>query len=239
MSKVIFTLLLSLLFCASLYAQPATATPQPAASPAASEAKPKKRIFRANKDQIMRAQTLLKTQNLYTGEPIGKLDDATRASLKGYQRNNGLRATGTLNRATLEKMGIELTDAQKAIPAPPNSYAADPGPTSTKASLVGNTSPKPRRSIFRATKDQIKDAQKLLAEKGHYSGEQTGKLDDDTRAGLKKFQTANGLKSTGTLNRVTLEKMNIELTDAQKAAAEKPTVAAPAPRGDAPARPDN
>ena len=44
----------------------------------------------------------------------------------------------------------------------------------------------------------------------------TGKLDDDTRAS-QEFQEAEGLKGTGTLNRVTLEKMSIELTAKQKA----------------------
>ena len=37
--------------------------------------------------------------------------------------------------------------------------------------------------------------------------------------GLKKYQDANGLKVTGTLNQATLEKMGIALTDKQKAAA--------------------
>ena len=46
--------------------------------------------------------------------------------------------------------------------------------------------------------------------------EETGKLDDATREGLKKFQSANGVKATGTLNRETLEKMGIALTDKQK-----------------------
>jgi membrane-bound lytic murein transglycosylase B len=74
-----------------------------------------------------------------------------------------------------------------------------------------------RGPIFRANKDQIKEAQKILKDRGFYSGEQTGKLDTDTRAGLKKYQGAEGLKVTGTLNRVTLEKMGIALTDKQKA----------------------
>jgi peptidoglycan hydrolase-like protein with peptidoglycan-binding domain len=49
-----------------------------------------------------------------------------------------------------------------------------------------------------------------------YAGEATGKLDDATREGIRKFQTANGVKMTGTLNKETLEKMNITLTDRQK-----------------------
>ncbi len=76
---------------------------------------------------------------------------------------------------------------------------------------------KPRKPIFRASKDQIQQAQKILKDRGFYAGEQTGKLDDDTRAGLKKYQAAETLKVTGTLNKVTLEKMGVTLTDKQKA----------------------
>ena len=74
-----------------------------------------------------------------------------------------------------------------------------------------------RGPIFRATKDQINQAQAILKERGFYAGEQLGKLDDATRDGLRKYQQAEGLKVTGTLNKVTLEKMNITLTEKQKA----------------------
>jgi peptidoglycan hydrolase-like protein with peptidoglycan-binding domain len=85
--------------------------------------------------------------------------------------------------------------------------------TSTKNT---NASKKKRGPVFRATKDQIMQAQAILKERGLYMGEQTGKLDDPTRAALKEYQKAEGLKATGTLNKVTLEKMNIALTDKQK-----------------------
>ena len=73
-----------------------------------------------------------------------------------------------------------------------------------------------RGPIFRATKEQINQAQAILKERGFYSGEQLGKLDDATRDGLRKYQQAEGLKVTGTLNKITLEKMNITLTEKQK-----------------------
>ena len=75
---------------------------------------------------------------------------------------------------------------------------------------------KKRGPVFRATKDQINQAQALLKSRGFYNGEQLGKLDDATREGLRKYQTAEGLKVTGTLNKLTLEKMNIPLTEKQK-----------------------
>ena len=73
-----------------------------------------------------------------------------------------------------------------------------------------------RGPIFRANKEQINQAQALLKERGFYGGEQLGKLDEATRDGLRKYQQAEGLKVTGTLNKITLEKMNITLTEKQK-----------------------
>ncbi len=86
----------------------------------------------------------------------------------------------------------------------------------TNTSTANANSTKKRGPVFRATKEQIKQAQALLKRRGHYAGDETGKLDDATRAGLRKFQGAEGIKVTGTLNAVTLEKMIIALTDRQK-----------------------
>ena len=85
--------------------------------------------------------------------------------------------------------------------------------TSTKAGTKQGTK---RGPVFRATKEQINQAQAILKERGFYAGEQLGKLDDATRDGLRKYQQAEGLKVTGTLNKITLEKMNIQLTEKQK-----------------------
>ena len=200
MKKFIFILLVSLFAGASINAQ---TTPTPVPANTTTETKPKRQIFRANKTQIMQVQKMLKI------EETGKMDDATRAAIRNYQPENGLKATGTLNRATLEKMGIELTDKQKEIPVSPNSYA-NGGTSKTTDST------KPKRVIFRANKEQVMEAQKRLKTNNFYTGEATGKLDDETRDGLKKYQAANGIKVTGTLNQATLEKMGIALTDKQK-----------------------
>ena len=85
--------------------------------------------------------------------------------------------------------------------------------TSNKTNAKQNVK---RGPVFRATKDQINQAQSVLKTRGFYAGEQLGKLDDATREGLRKYQQAEGLKVTGTLNKITLEKMNIALTEKQK-----------------------
>ena len=86
----------------------------------------------------------------------------------------------------------------------------------TTAGGDAGTAAKKRGPVFRATKEQIRQAQELLRQRSFYAGEATGKLDDATRAGLKKYQEAEGLKVTGTLNAATLQKMNVALTDRQK-----------------------
>ena len=197
-------------FSITLFAVAAFA--QQSSGPSA-ETKSTRKVFRATKDQIKEVQTKLAAAKLYAGEATGKLDDESRKAIKQWQGDNGLKKTGTLNRATLEKMGIELTENQKSIPVSESSIASE----------KKDSAEKPKRTIFRATKVQITEAQKKLKAGNLYGGEETGKLDDATRDGLKKYQEANGLKVTGTLNQVTLEKMGIQLTDKQKAA----TAAAP------------
>lgn len=87
---------------------------------------------------------------------------------------------------------------------------------STTTSTQTGTKQTKRGPVFRATKEQINQAQAILKSRGFYSGEQIGKLDEATREGLRRYQQAEGLKVTGTLNKLTLEKMNIALTEKQK-----------------------
>ena len=87
--------------------------------------------------------------------------------------------------------------------------------TSTSSTSTATKQTK-RGPVFRATKDQINQAQAILKSRGFYGGDQIGKLDEATREGLRKYQQAEGLKVTGTLNKITLQKMDIALTERQK-----------------------
>jgi peptidoglycan hydrolase-like protein with peptidoglycan-binding domain len=169
----------------------------------AKTAKKRGPVFRATQAQVKQAQAILKERTLYSGEQTGKLDGATRLSLQKYQLAEKLKITGTLNKETLEKMGVPLTDSQNGVPKPPKPESA--------------AGAKKKPPIFRATKDQVQLAQALLKEKGFYSGEANGELSEATREGLRKYQATNEVKVTGTLNRETLEKMSIQLTEKQKA----------------------
>jgi len=212
MKKILFILIAAFLFGVPINAQTETTTGAKASdTQTKSPEKSKKQTFRSTKEQVMQAQKMLKVTE------SGKMDKDTKTAVKTFQGENGLRKSGSLNRATLEKMNIALTDRQKEIPVSPTSFSAAPTAEADKPS-----GEKKRGPVFRATKEQIMTAQKMMKEKTMYSGEENGKLDDVTREGLKKYQEANGLKVTGTLNQMTLEKMGIELTDKQKENVVKP-----------------
>jgi peptidoglycan hydrolase-like protein with peptidoglycan-binding domain len=115
--KKTLTLTLSLLFLFSVgvLAQNPNSSTGSNKTTSAKEKPKRGPVFRATKEQINQAQTLLKGRGFYSGEPIGKLDDATRDGLRKYQQAEGIKITGTLNKVTLEKMSIALTDKQKTM----------------------------------------------------------------------------------------------------------------------------
>ena len=59
------------------------------------------------------------------------------------------------------------------------------------------------------TADRISEIQSALARGGYYEGEPNGKLDSNMVAALEKFQSANGLDSTGKLDAPTLQKLGL------------------------------
>ena len=113
--KKLLAVSLSLLAFLSLSVLGSSVAAKVGTQTAASDTKKRGPIFRATKEQIKQAQTILKTRGFYQGEATAKLDDATREGLRGFQKAEGLKITGTMNKLTLEKMGIELTDKQKTM----------------------------------------------------------------------------------------------------------------------------
>ncbi len=64
-----------------------------------------------------------------------------------------------------------------------------------------------KQLFFRANKKQIQDTQSFLKENLFYKGEVSGKFNRETRNSLKKFQKAEKLKITGTINAETFKKI--------------------------------
>jgi len=108
--------------------------------------------------------------------------------------------------------------AQIATPAKKNS-ATQGTKAGTQASSKPGTTKKtsakrrPRRVSRRGqtapTAERISEIQSALGRAGHYSGAPTGKWDVFSTESLKKFQSAHGLKPTGKLDAVSLQKLGL------------------------------
>lgn len=189
------------------------ATPAPAKKPA---------TFRSNKSQVIEAQTLLKAKKIYNGEATGTSSADWKTAVKTYQGDNGLTKTGSLNRATLEKMEIKLTEKQAEIPVDPkhlasgDAKASKTDKTSTAKTEVKTTDGPKRPAPFQATKDQIIALQTKLKDAKLFAGPADGERSDALKDAVKKYQEANGISATGGINAATLGKMAIPLTDKQK-----------------------
>lgn len=177
----------------------------------------RKAVFRPTKDQIKQGQEILIKEKLYTGEATGVYGES-RPAIKAYQKANGLDETGKFDKATLEKMGIALTDSQKGIETP--AAAAKPAkaekPKEEKPAASAPSDGPKRPAPFTANKGQIEELQKVLIAGKMFTGEANGERSDALKEAVKKYQEANSLKVTGGINAQTLEKAGIALTDKQK-----------------------
>ena len=73
------------------------------------------------------------------------------------------------------------------------------------------------------TPDRISEIQSALGRGGYYQGDPSGKWDSDTVAAVQKFQSSNGLDSTGKLDAPTLQKLGLG-SDIAGVSAPKPVV---------------
>jgi peptidoglycan hydrolase-like protein with peptidoglycan-binding domain len=72
--------------------------------------------------------------------------------------------------------------------------------TQTKKLRRGQQAPTPKR---------IKEIQQALKQAGFYSGEPTGRWDKQTIEAMKNFQAAQGLRPTGKITALSLQKLGL------------------------------
>ena len=62
-----------------------------------------------NSDEIRKLQEALKTKGEDPGVIDGRMGRKTHAAIRDFQKSNGLNVTGTLDRETADKLGVQLT----------------------------------------------------------------------------------------------------------------------------------
>ncbi|HTN70906.1 MAG TPA: peptidoglycan-binding domain-containing protein [Methylomirabilota bacterium] len=64
-------------------------------------------VWAMSSSQIIKAQEALKEKGDNPGPADGIMGKKTRAALEAFQKANGLKATGTLDDKTAEKLGVQ------------------------------------------------------------------------------------------------------------------------------------
>ncbi len=121
------------------------------------------------------------------GGADGAFGNATKKALAAYQQANGLPATGSVDAATAEKLGLGTT------PTPPPPAPATPPPVTSTNPYVG-LAPGARG-------DLVKQLQTALIRTGLVvRGGADGVFGNATKSALILFQRVNGLPETGVLD---------------------------------------
>lgn len=123
-------------------------------------------------------QARLKVLGYYTGEADGTYGNAVKAAVKRFQTAHGLKATGTADTATRKRM-----NAQDATPA----------------SEYDKVCP----LKYGEKNAAVKLLKARLAELGYFAGTMNETYDKAARTAVSEFQSANGLKATGTADYAT------------------------------------
>jgi peptidoglycan hydrolase-like protein with peptidoglycan-binding domain len=119
----------------------------------------------------------------------GRYDAATKAAVAGFQSRRGLKATGTVDQRTWNRL-VKLTD------------------TPTHDQKFNILKPGPALLATGATGDGVRDLQARLKQIAWYFGDVTGTYADSTVTAVRGFQQKRGIPVTGEVDQRTQDRLN-------------------------------
>lgn len=100
--------------------------------------------------------------------------------------------------------------AAKSAAAPSASSATHKSSTTSKKKKSSHHRSSRREPFQKApTPDRISEIQTALSRGGYFEGQPNGKWDSNTISAMQKFQSANGLNSSGKIDATTLQKLGL------------------------------
>jgi peptidoglycan hydrolase-like protein with peptidoglycan-binding domain len=108
--------------------------------------------------------------------------------------------------------GYSTTPQSRAATAPtshPTPQANNPGPQAQPSTAQQGSS----TQSASLSRDELRQAQQKLKDKGDYKGAVDGKAGPQTAQAVKDFQKQNSLRQTGRLDQQTLSKLGVNTTE--------------------------
>lgn len=142
-------------------------TAAPAAAPATAAAT-------SRSEQIRMVQQALNRQGYNAGTEDGKLGKGTRAAIRAFQKDQGMKVTGDLSPALVSRLEASAANQPTSL-MPPEQALADGGRLQT----------------------YVENVQNELRTHGYYTGPATGQINERTRNAIREYQLDAGLQVNG------------------------------------------
>jgi peptidoglycan hydrolase-like protein with peptidoglycan-binding domain len=145
-------------------------------------------------DEVVRAaQAKLAALGYYKSSVDGSPGSITSAAIRRFQLAENLKVTGSLNKQTLEALGIKAATTTAEYTRIGTLFEGGPLASAEAASQV----------------EALRLTQRILADSGFYSGPPNGLPGPALSNAIKKWQEAHGLPETGKLDAHTITSLGI------------------------------
>ena len=174
--------------------------------------------------RVEELQQILKDAGFEPGPIDGVMGGQTRAAIRKFQKEKGLKSTGKVDSTTQLALNRvkEITKEAPKIEAEPDLFVeqAVQAGLKTEDSKIETVAIKRKSEVQDEimssrlkSKDRTKQIQTALKKAGFYKGEVDGKEGLQTKKAIKAFQRAKGLNPDGIVGPRTWEELNKYLKD--------------------------
>lgn len=144
-------------------------------------------------------QCKLSELGYYSGAVTGGYYSGTVEAVKAFQRDQGVSATGKVDKRTYNLLYYDILNTPTPVPT------ATPAPTPEPEYVSGGMPPQPLRQLRRNyTGEDVYWLQRKLQELGYFTGTVSGVYCNDTVSAVKAYQKDNGLTVDGAAGPKTL-----------------------------------
>lgn len=192
-----------------------------------------------SKDQITEVQKALNEKGFHAANVDGEMGEETSKALRNFQENEGITASGELNKETLDALGVDIDvkQAQEESEVAPVEEQQDASmekqeqtdhsehPEKQESESVvpqeqqESEMQQPQEQQESASvsspsplnSDQVTELQQALNEKGYDAGNVDGIIGPETRGAIESFQQEKGITASGELNQETIDALGLDV----------------------------
>lgn len=164
--------------------------------------------------RVKEIQEMFSEKNIVIGEIDGYIGQKTREGVKKFQKENNLKPTGIIDKATLIEIDKKIEDFRKKEIL--SEFVKYEEINDDKYSIFQDQKNNIHDEVLNyrlLSKEKVSQIQKALKNAGYYKEQIDGKVGKRTKSSIKKFQKSKNLKPDGVVGPKTWEALNQYMKD--------------------------